>query len=464
MTYYTSTDKYDFDLFVIGAGSGGVRASRIASSHGARVGIAECSDLGGTCVNLGCVPKKLFAYGADFGFGFSDAKGYGWDVPEISFDWPTLLQNKDKEINRLNRIYEGILKKNNVELFCGTAEFVDNHTLKIGDKTVTADKILIATGGTPNKLAIHGAEHSLVSDDMFHLEEWPGKVAIIGGGYIAVEFAHIFHGMGCEVDILHKGSMILRGFDEDLRIKLCKAMRDEGINIHLDGCPSKIVKHGDGFDHNYCLHSDAGHKIECDMILAAIGRSPNTECLQLEKAGVELTKSGSIKINDDYQTSEGNIYAIGDVTDRINLTPVAIAQGHVLADNLFGPQTGREVDYENIPTAVFSHPPIGTVGMTECQAKEKGFDFDIYNTEFTPLIHQLSCRAEKTFMKLIVEKKTDKVIGLHILGRDAPEMLQGFAVAIKAGATKSDFDRTIPIHPTSAEELVTMRTPKVPAD
>ncbi|MGE4313848.1 MAG: glutathione-disulfide reductase [Pseudobdellovibrionaceae bacterium] len=459
-----STHYYDYDYFVIGAGSGGVRSARIAAQHGAKVGIAEGSRLGGTCVNLGCVPKKLLAYGSDFGFLLEDAGGYGWSVKETSFDWCKLMGNKDKELERLNNAYRKTLENAGVTLYPAFAHFIDAHTLQVGDQKITADKILIATGGTPNRLHIPGGEHAAVSDDMFSLEDWPQKAVIIGGGYIAVEFAHILCGLGVEVDLLVRGNMILRGFDDDLRLGLAKAMQDSHIRIHYECAPSEIQRnHKDGMP-PYHVKTDKGTAIDCDLVLSAIGRSPNTESLNLNNVGIETARGGTIPVNEKYQTSVPHIYAVGDVTDTVQLTPVAIQEGHVLADHLFGPHTERRVDYRDIPTAVFSHPPIGTCGLTEDEAKAQGFDYEIYRTEFTPMYNQMTSRKEKTMMKLVVDKTTDRVIGLHILGKDAPEMLQGFAVAMKAGATKAMFNATIPIHPTSAEELVTMRTPVVKAE
>jgi len=449
--------QYDYDYFVIGAGSGGVRSSRIAAAHlkdsGGKVGIAEAADLGGTCVNIGCVPKKLFAYASDFGPTFEDAKGYGWSVGETVFDWKTLIKNKDKEISRLNGIYEKILGNAGVEIIQGYAKFIDEHTLDVDGKKITADKILIATGGKPRKPSYKGAEHAIVSDDAFYLDTLPEHVVIEGGGYIGVEFAHIFHGMGAKVTLIHRGDKILRGFDEDIRDFLLNEMQKQGINTLLEQNISEISENN-GIKH---VLTDKNDKIECDLVLSAIGRVPYTQNLGLDSARVEHKPNGQIIVDEDYQTNIPNIYAVGDVTDRIQLTPVAIAEGHVLADRLFNNQPNRAVSYENIPTAVFSNPPIGTVGLTESEAREKFSNIKCFTSDFKPMIHTLSGRDERCFMKLIVDTDTDKVVGAHICGRDAPEMMQAIGVALKCGATKSDFDATIGIHPTSAEEFVTMR-------
>ncbi len=453
--------EYDFDYFVIGGGSGGVRSARIAAQHGAKVGIAEGVDWGGTCVNVGCVPKKLMSYAADFGMGFEDAKGYGWDIQKPSFDWNTLIENKDKEINRLNCIYEKILQKNDVTIYSEFAKFIDEHTLQVGDQKITADKILIATGGTPRKPDMPGHEHTIISDEVFHLKDNPGKTILIGGGYISVEFAHILHGIGCEVEIIYRGSMFLRGFDDCLRLDLAEEMKKLGIKLHFN-CDVKSVTKNNG---KLVVHTTHNTEIECDTVFSSIGRVPNTDNLNLDKVGVKTDKQGFIDVNNSFQTNVSNIYAVGDVTNTPHLTPVAIVEGHYLADTLFGSKpTTNPLDYTKIPTAVFSTPPIGTIGLSESDAREKGYELSIFRTNFTPMIHQLSGRDEKTMMKIVVDKKTDKVLGLHILGKDAPEMLQGFAVAIQAGVTKEDFDKTLAIHPTSAEELVTLYQPVVPAE
>ena len=448
-------DKYDYDFFVIGAGSGGVRSARIAASHGAKVGIAEGRHFGGTCVNIGCVPKKLFAYASDYGPAFEDAKGFGWFSIRPDFDWPSLIQNKDKEIERLEGIYEKILKQAGVTIHNGMAHFIDQHTLQIGDKTVSADKILIATGGKPRKPDYKGAEHAIISDDVFYLEEMPEHIVIEGAGYIAVEFAHIFHGLGAKVTIIYRGKQILRGFDSDIANFLSDEMVKQGIHFLFEENINEISKEGDFLN----VTTDKNKKIECDTVLSAIGRVPLIDDLQLNNANIETDHGGTIKTNKNNETNIAHIYAIGDVTDTLQLTPVALGQGHALADRLFDNMPDRQISYNNIPTAIFSSPPIGTVGLSEDEAKEKYENITVFKSTFKPLRHTLSGRDEKTLMKLIVDKKTDKVVGAHMCGADAPEILQGIGIALKAGATKADFDATIGIHPTAAEEFVTMRTP-----
>lgn len=451
-----TSHSYDYDYFVIGAGSGGVRSARIAATHGAKVAIAEGRHFGGTCVNIGCVPKKLFAYASDYGPAFEDAKGYGWEIESAPrFNWQTLIANKDKEINRLNGIYKNMLEKAGVSVFTDYARFIDEHTLQCGDQTLTADKILIATGGKPRQPSYEGAEHTIISDEAFYLKTLPNHVVIEGGGYIGVEFAHIFHGMGVKVTIIHRGDQILRGFDQDIRNFLADEMKKQDINIILGENITKITEN----QGKKTVFTDKGQEIECDLILSAIGRVPNIEGLGLEAIGLSHKENGQIIINEDYQTNLPHIYAVGDVTDKIQLTPVALAEGHVLADRLFSTKPSRKVGYENIPTAVFSNPPIGTVGLSEEEARDKGHTLLLYKSTFKPMRHTLSGRDEKTFMKLVVDKETDIVLGAHMCGADAPEILQGIGIALQCGATKADFDRTIGIHPTAAEEFVTMRTP-----
>lgn len=445
--------NYDYDYFVIGAGSGGVRSSRIAAAHGAKVGVAESAALGGTCVNIGCVPKKLLAYASDYGPSFEDARGYGWSAENISFDWNKLIENKNNEINRLNGIYENLLNNAGVDLVRCYARFVDEHTLDIDGKQVTADKILIATGGKPRRPSYEGAEHVIVSDDAFYLEKMPKHVVIEGGGYIAVEFAHIFHGLGAHVSLIYRGEQILRGFDDDIRNFLADEMQKQGINIILGENITKI----DADNDQYTVQTDKDQSISCDLVMSAIGRVPYTQDLGLENAGIDHKDNGQILVSETYQTNKPHIYAVGDVTDRVNLTPVAIAEGHWLADTLFGGIERPAPSYENIPTAVFSNPAIGTVGLTEQQAKDKSFDIKCFTSNFKPMVHTLSGRDERTLMKLIVDTSSDKVLGAHICGKDAPEMTQALGIALQCGATKADFDRTIGIHPTSAEEFVTMR-------
>jgi glutathione reductase (NADPH) len=451
------TEHYDF--FVIGGGSGGVRAARIAAGYGAKVGLAESGRLGGTCVNIGCVPKKLLAYAADYGAHFEDARAFGWKSGKLSFDWKKLITNKDAEIQRLNGIYEKILTDAGVDIVRGTARFIDARTLEVGGRRITADKFLIATGGKPFIPAIPGTEHIKSSDDMFSLPKAPKHIVIMGGGYIAVEFAHIFAGVGSKVTQLYRGDLFLNGFDRDVRETLAAEMRKHrNIDLRFKTDIAKVEKRGTG----YIVHTNDGNTIKCDLILAATGRVPNTAGLGLQGAGVTVGVDGRVGVDADYRTNMPHIYAVGDVCNHHNLTPVALAEGHVLADRLFGQKAVRSVDYEFIPTAVFSAPPIATVGYTEDGAKAKGYDVEVYRTLFRPLKHTVSKRDERTMMKLIVDKKSNRVIGAHMVGADAPEIMQGVAIAINAGATKAMFDRTIGIHPTAAEEFVTMRTPLKP--
>ena len=448
------THDFDYDYFVIGAGSGGTRSARIAAGYGAKVGIAEGRHLGGTCVNLGCVPKKLFAYASDHGPAFEDARGFGWDVEKTTFDWQKLVSNKNTEIKRLNAIYQNLLENSGANLFKENASFIDDHTLQVGDKTVTADKILIATGGVPRTPSYTGAEHAIVSDDAFCLETFPNHIVIEGGGYIAVEFAHIFHGLGAKVTLMYRGDMILRNFDHDISEFLSNEMIKQGIKIVYNDNIAEISKKDD----KLTVSTDKNEKIECDLVFSAIGRVANTQNLGLENVNIETKDNGAIIVNDEFETSTPHILAVGDVINRIELTPVALAEGHYLADKFFN-NTGREVSYDNVATAVFSNPAIGTVGLTEKQARDKGHEVTLYKSSFSPMRHRLSGRDELSFMKLIVDKTTDVVLGVHMCGVDAPEILQGIGIAVKMGATKADFDATIGIHPTAAEEFVTMRTP-----
>lgn len=446
---------YDFDYFVIGGGSGGVRSARIAASLGAKVGIAESKHLGGTCVNVGCVPKKLMIYAADYAAEFEDAKGYGWSIPgEPKFNWNHFIERKNNEIERLNGIYQNLLDTNKVQVFHDHAMFLDPHTLKIGNKTVTAEKILIATGGQPRPPSVDGGEHTITSDEIFYLDKQPDHLLIIGGGYIGVEFAHIFAGMGTKVTLCHRGATLLRTFDHDLSEHLIEEMKKQGITIGLHCNLEEIGKKVNG---KLEARMSNGDMIECDQILNATGRIPNTQGLGLNNINLELEDTGQIKINDDYQTSIPHIYALGDVTNTLQLTPVAISEGQELARRLFG-NTSPKKDYlKTVATAIFSRPPIGTIGLSEHDARQQGYDIEVYKTNFRSMKYILAGRDERTFMKLIVDKKTDRVIGCHMIGQDAGEIMQGFSVAMNCGATKADFDRTIGIHPTSAEEFVTMK-------
>jgi len=447
--------SYDFDLFTIGAGSGGVRAARIAAQHGARAAVAEERYYGGTCVNVGCVPKKLLVYAAEYAHAFEDAAGFGWTVEKPVHDWPALIAAKDKEISRLNGIYRRLLEGAGVTLFDGRATIVDDHTVEVNGQRITAERILIATGGWPELPDQPGArEYGITSNEVFHLPRFPSRVVVAGGGYIALEFASLFKGLGAEVTLLYRGHQILRGFDGDVRTFVTDELVKTGIDLRLNTVVERIEKTGD------CLVATLsdGTPLPCDAVIYAIGRKPMTARLGLENVGVELDGNGAIKVNDQYQTSVPSIYALGDVTNRINLTPVALAEGHVLADRLYGNRP-RDVNYDNIPTAVFSIPPVATLGLTEEQARaRRGQEVDIYRSSFKPMRHQLSGRDQRTLMKLVVDRETQKVIGCHMVGSDTPEMIQAIAVAMNMGATKQDFDRTIGLHPTAAEEFVTMRT------
>lgn len=447
---------YDFDLFVIGAGSGGVRAARIAAGHGAKTAIAEERFYGGTCVNVGCVPKKLMTYVAGYAHAMRDAKGYGWSIGERTFDWPAFIARKDAEIERLNGIYESLLENNNVARFWGHAQIIDPHTIRINDETVSAQRILIATGGKIDTPNIEGAhEYGITSDDIFTLKEQPKTLVILGVGYIGLEFAGIFNALGTQVHVIYRRDDILNeGFDGDVRTFLHDQMSQKGIHFHPKTNITRVEKTPEGLR----VHLDSGDPIEADQALFATGRSPNTNGLGLEAVGVETNPKGAIIVDGEEQTNVPSIYAVGDVIDRVALTPVALGEGHALADRLFAKDT-RHISYDNIPSAVFSDPNVAQVGLTEEQARAKyGDDLDVYLSDFRAMKMILADNETRSFMKLIVRRSTDKVIGLHMIGDEAGEIVQGFATAIIAGATKGDFDRTIGIHPTSAEEFVTMRT------
>ena len=446
--------EYDYDLYVIGAGSGGVRCARMSASYGARVAVAEERYLGGTCVNVGCVPKKLFSYGSHYPGAFEDAAGYGWNVGEHSLDWKRLIENKNREIERLNGIYRTMLGNSDVTIHEARATLKDAHTVLVGDEEVTADKILVATGGWPTVPDFPGKEHAITSNEAFFLEDLPERVIMVGGGYIAVEFAGILHGYGAHVTQLYRGDLFLRGFDQDLRSHLAEEMLKQGIDLRFNANIAALEKTADGL----VATLEDGSTLEADTVMYATGRAPNTRNIGLEELGVEMKKDGSIVVNDQFRTSVDNIYALGDVIDRFQLTPVAIAEAMVLSANLFNGQN-LSTDYADIPTAVFSHPNIGTVGLSEEQAREKYADIDIYKSTFKPMLHTLTGRDERTLMKLIVDKASDRVVGCHMVGPDAGEIIQGMGVALKAGATKAQFDATVGIHPTAAEEFVTMREP-----
>jgi len=446
--------EYDYDLFVIGAGSGGVRASRFSAANGARVAVAEDQFMGGTCVNVGCIPKKLFVYASHFHEDFADAAAYGWTVKPDSFDWRTLVDNKDKEITRLNGIYRRMLEGAGVTIVDGRATVVDPHTVAVAGKNYTAEHILVAAGSWPNDLRYEGGEHVITSNEAFFLDKLPKKVVIEGGGYIAVEFAGIFNGLGVDTTLSYRGSLIMRGFDEDIRQHLQGEMEKKGIKLKLNASFEKVEK----TDAGLTVHLDDGTTLEADTVMSAIGRRPNVNGLGLEEAGVALKDNGAVIVDDYFQTNVKSIYAIGDIIDRYQLTPVALAEGMAVYKTLFRDEPSA-VDYEYIPTAVFSQPPIGTVGLMEDEAREKYGDVSIFKNTFRTLKNTLTGSDEQTFMKMIVDKASDKVVGIHMVGTDAGEMTQGFAVAMKAGATKAVFDSTIGIHPTSAEEFVTMREP-----
>ncbi len=449
--------EFDVDLFVIGGGSGGVRAARIAGGYGARVMIAEEYRMGGTCVIRGCVPKKLLVMASHVHQEIEDAAGFGWSIPPATFDWPTLIANKDKEIARLEAAYTSNVEKSGARIVKTRAVFEDAHTIRLGTgETVRAKMVLIATGGAPNHgAAIPGIEHVISSNEAFHLAALPKRILIQGGGYIALEFAGIFAGFGSDVTVVYRGDNILRGFDEDVRNHLRGEMEKAGITI-LTGCTvTRVDRHG----HEFTSHLSNGSSIASDQVMFAIGRHPNVANLGLEKAGVAINPhNGGITVDGLSRTSVSNIYAIGDVTHRVNLTPVAIREGHAFADTQFGKRS-VEVDHADIPTAVFSQPEVGMVGLTEAQARAQFSHVDIYKTSFRPMKATMSGRDTRMLMKLVVDGTSDRVVGCHIVGDGAAEMVQVVAIAVKMKATKADFDATMALHPTAAEELVTMRTP-----
>jgi glutathione reductase (NADPH) len=442
--------SFDFDLFVIGGGSGGTRCARIAATHGARVAVAEARHWGGTCVNVGCVPKKLMVMAAEYGAACEASHAFGWDTKRGRHDWPTLIANKDAEIGRLNGIYRRMLDAAGATLFEAHASLAGPHTLLVDGRRVTAEHIVIATGGRPLRPDFPGQERCIVSDDAFYLPERPRRVTVIGGGYIGVEFAGIFAGLGSEVRLVMRQHLPLRGFDEDIRQALLEALEQQGIAVHSGRMVAALATDG-------TVRLDDGATHGSDLVFAAVGRTPASDGLGLEAAGVRINGFGAVCVDAQNATDVPGIHAIGDVTDRLNLTPVAIAEGHMLADRLFGP-TGRSWRLDQTPTAVFFRPPIASVGMTEQQAAACG-PADIYITRFTPMRHALSGHSrQRTVMKLVVDQVTQVVVGAHMIGDDAPEIMQGLSIAMNCGATKADFDRTVGIHPTSAEEFVTLRT------
>jgi glutathione reductase (NADPH) len=444
--------QYDYDLFTIGAGSGGVRASRMSASFGARVAVAEERYLGGTCVNVGCIPKKLLVYASHYSEDFADAAGYGWTVGERKLDWVKLIANKNKEIGRLNGVYRKILGDAGVEIIESHAEVLDSHTVAIDGKKLTAKYILVATGSWPSVPKIPGAEYAMTSNEAFYLPALPDKVIIVGGGYIGVEFAGIFHGLGVHTTQLYRGELFLRGFDIDIRTTLAEEMRKRGIDLRFNTDITKIERSGGTLK----AALNDGKTLEAGNILYATGRAPKTRELGLERAGVVLKESGAVVVDEYSKSSVESIYAIGDCTDRMMLTPVAIAEGMAVAHTLFNHKPTKP-SYLNVPTAIFSAPNCATVGLTEQEAMEANFKVDIFRTSFRPLKHTLTGRDERTMMKLVVDRMTDRVLGCHMVGPEAGEIIQGLAVALNCGATKAQFDATVGIHPTAAEEFVTMR-------
>jgi glutathione reductase (NADPH) len=444
--------EFDFDLFVIGAGSGGVRAARMSSAYGAKVAIAEESRVGGTCVIRGCVPKKLMVYASHFHEDFADAVNYGWTIGEAHFDWATLIANKDREIDRLNGIYKKLLAGSNVTLLEQRAVLVDRNTVEIGGRKVTAKHILIACGGWPEKPDLPGIEHAITSNEVFHLPDLPHRVVVVGGGYIALEFACIFAGLGAEVTQLYRGTQVLRGFDDDVRNFVAKEVTKKGVDLRLNSDVAEIVKRGDE------LHVTLkdGSALVTDCVLYATGRRPKTKGLGLEQAGVAVAEDGAVKVDAYSRTTVENIYAIGDCTNRVNLTPVAIKEGMAFADTVFGGKPWP-MDHKTIASAVFTQPPVGCVGLSEADARKQYGAVDIYKADFKPLKHTLSGRDERTLMKLVVDRKSQVVLGAHMVGLDAAEIIQAIAIAVKMGATKAQFDQTVAVHPTAAEEFVTMR-------
>ena len=447
--------QFDYDLLTIGAGSGGVRASRLSSGFGARVGIIENSRVGGTCVMRGCVPKKLLVYGSRFALDFEDARGFGWQLNEPVFDWAKLITDKNRELDRLENVYGRILRENGVNHIAGTGRITGPNTVEVtgenGTKEYSAKKILITTGGWPYLPQIPGVEHTITSNEALELETLPKHLVIVGGGYIAVEFAGIFNALGVKVTIIIRAGNILRGFDEDIRDTLSEEMEKAGITINRE-CTVRGIEQT---ENGYSLRLHGTETIECDKIMYATGRTPNTFGLGLDVVGVNVDDNGAIKVDENYQTNVPSIFALGDVTNRINLTPVAINEGVAFANTQFN-SNPMVMDYAHVPAAVFSAPPVGTVGLSETEARQDG-EVDIYMSRFRPMKHTLSGRNAHSMMKLVVMRESGRVVGCHMVGDDAPEIIQGFAVAIKAGATKAQFDATVGIHPTAAEEFVTMR-------
>jgi glutathione reductase (NADPH) len=447
--------RYDYDLCVIGAGSGGVRASRMAARYGARVLVAEDRDLGGTCVNVGCVPKKLFVYGSHFAEDFEDARAYGWDASRPTLDWPRLRDNKTREVRRLNGVYAKLLETAGATLSRERATILDAHTVRIGSTNVSTERLLVATGSAPFVPDFAGREHVVTSDDMFYLEALPERAVVVGGGYIAVEFAGILQGLGVPTMLLYRGEQILRGFDPSVRDFVAEQLREKGIDVR---CRVSVVRIDRGADDTRHVRLDSGEVLDVGLVLFATGRRPNTAGLGLDRIGVATSATGGVCVDAEYRTNVANVYALGDVIERVQLTPVAIAEAMCLTENLYN-GGARRIDYESIPTAVFCQPNIGAVGLTEDVARARFRDIRVFETRFKPMKHTLTGRDERTLMKLIVRVADDRVVGVHMVGPDAGEIVQGLAVALTAGATKAQFDATIGIHPTAAEEFVTLREP-----
>jgi glutathione reductase (NADPH) len=451
---------FDCDLFVIGGGSGGVRAARMAAQRGARVIVAECAALGGTCVNVGCIPKKLYSHAAEYGDHFRDAAGFGWNVGPTSLDWQRLKKNRAQEIQRLNGVYEHLLRSAGVEVLRGWATLCGAHAVQVamvdGPRRIRARHILVATGGTPSVPHFPGREHVLTSDQMFDLDPFPRRLVVVGGGYIACEFASIFQGLGAQVTQLYRGEQVLRGFDDEVRAFVAQELVKHGLDLRVRTDVTAVERRAEGL----AVTLTTGETVEADAVLYATGRVPNVAGLGLEAAGLKPTAHGAIVVDENFRTQVPSIFAVGDVVARLQLTPVALAEAMVVVDHLFG-NGQRRMAYELVPTAIFTHPTVGTVGLTEAQARERFGALRIFRSEFRALRHTLSGNAERTLMKLVVDAASDRVVGLHMVGAEAGEIVQGFAVAMKAGATKADFDATIGIHPTAAEEFVTMREPVV---
>ena len=443
-----------FDLFIIGAGSGGVRAARMAGQRGARVAVAENAALGGTCVNLGCIPKKLYSFAAHYGESFEEAHGFGWTAAPPSFDWATLKANRAREISRLNGVYGQLLAAAGVTVINGRARVCGIDEVEVNGVRYGAEKIVVATGGWPVPPGVPGGELAISSNEIFDLAEFPRRLVVVGGGYIACEFASIFNGLGAQVTQLYRGEQILRGFDDEVRDFVAAEMAKKGVDLRVGVKVAALERDGDGSGMRVLLA--AGGELAADTVLYATGRTPNTASLGLADIGVVLAPNGAVVVDERYRTNVPSVYAVGDVIDRVQLTPVALAEAMALVEDLFG-GSERKVDYTHIPTAVFTHPNIGTIGFTEAVARGRFAKVRVYRTDFRPLRHTLSGSSERTLMKLVVDDATDRVVGLHMVGADAGETIQGFAVAMKAGATKAVFDATLGIHPTAAEEFVTLR-------